>query len=228
MTSDTKIIGGIIVLTILLIAGFGFTGKKSTDPIVATRTGQVMRDDAFFEGPADAPITLVEFGDFQCPACKQMFPAVNNLLTTFPNQVKVVFREYPLRQHANARAAAAAAEAAGAQGKFWEMHTFLYERQTEWDTAANPLDDFTEYANLLGLDMAQWRTDMESDLIQRRISQDVADGDALGVPGTPTFYVNGTQIEALNQASLEEAIRVALATTVPAMEPTPVTTSTDQ
>lgn len=210
MTSDAKIIGGIIVVTVLLIVGFSLTGQPSADS-VPTGTGEVLREDAYFEGTSDAPVTLVEFGDFQCPACRQIFPTVNALVTTYPTQLKIVFREYPLQQHKNARPASRAAEAAGLQGKFWDMHTFLYERQQEWATVSDPISEFIEYAKLIGLDIEQFKTDMQGELVEARITQDVNDGDLLRLPGTPTFFVNGTQLETIDQASLEAAINEALA-----------------
>lgn len=134
-----------------------------------------------------APVTVVEYGDFQCPNCKQAAPAVKLLLQRLAGRVRVVFRHFPLEEvHAHALAAALSAEAAGAQGRFWPMHDILFENQVQLD--ANHL---SMYAELLELDMRRYHGDIRGSVNLQRVREHIEGGTASGVRGTPTFFVNG-------------------------------------
>jgi protein-disulfide isomerase len=137
-------------------------------------------------GAPMAPVTIVEFSDFQCPYCGAAHPGLTRLLREFDGQVKLVFKYFPLSGHERAMPAARAAEAAARQGKFWEMHDMLFEHQHELEDA-----DFERYANALGLDMDKFRTDIVSSEVQARIDADRTEGDKLKLEGTPTIYVDG-------------------------------------
>lgn len=147
------------------------------------------RDDDHVLGPTDAPVVLIEYADFQCPYCAMAEPVVRRLRERFSDTMTYVFREYPLvDSHRYALLAARAAEAAGAQGKFWEMHDLLFEHQRALDPA-----HLARYAESLGLDVERFERDVASGAQDEKIEADMRSGDEAGVPGTPTFYVNGTQ-----------------------------------
>ena len=135
---------------------------------------------------------MVEFGDFQCPACGAAEPNVEQLLKDFNGKITFYFRNFPLAQiHQNAMAGAEAAETAGAQGKYWQMHDKLYATQQTWGELADPTGDFVSYAQGLGLDTAKFKQALASQQFAKVINQDIADGNALGINATPTFYFNG-------------------------------------
>jgi protein-disulfide isomerase len=144
-------------------------------------------------GNKDAKVTIIEYGDFQCPGCKSAAPVMKTIKEKYKNDVAFVFRNFPLPIHGNARAAAAAAEAAGLQGKYWEMHDKLYESQNEWAelSGSTRLDTFAAYAGFLGLDRDKFLADIEKDEIATKINFDKALGTKAGVTGTPSIFVNG-------------------------------------
>jgi protein-disulfide isomerase len=156
-------------------------------------------------GPDDAPITLVEYGDYECPYCGMAYPIVERARKALGNQLRFVFRHFPLAEaHPHARLAAQAAEAAGAQGKFWEMHGTLFEHQD----ALEP-DDILGYARSLGLDLARFTRELESGMYSRKVRDDFRSGVRSGVNGTPTFFVNGARYEGTwaNEESFIRALR---------------------
>ena len=154
-------------------------------------------------GGEQALAQIIEYSDFQCPACGTYFPIIQELTEEFGDSVRFAYRHFPLRAiHPNAEAAARAAEAAGAQGAFWGMHDALFERQSEWSGARNPFDSFAGYAALLGLDAARFEADYNSDAVKDAVRAHETAGRRLGVAGTPTFVVNGERIE--NPKSPEE------------------------
>lgn len=155
-----------------------------------------VQEGDWVKGHSDAPVTLIEYADFQCPACGAYFPVIDQLLTEMEGKVKVVMRHYPLIQaHPNALIAARASEAAGRQGKFWEMHALLFKNQREWSGAADPMKAiFPSYAGKIGLSMDQFKKDAADSSIDDKINRDRATGDELGIEGTPMFILNGEKI----------------------------------
>lgn len=145
-------------------------------------------------GHPDAPVTLEEFGDFQCAPCRFVAGFVDVLVEDYQPRLRVVFRNFPLASHQHARAAALAAEAAGLQGRFWEMHDVLYREQVVWSKADNPGDSFRAYARKLGLDLVQFEKDMAGEKAGARVAADQERGKALGVKVTPTFFVNNREV----------------------------------
>ncbi len=141
----------------------------------------------------DANVTLIEYSDFQCPACAAYYPMVKQLSEEFKN-LSVVYRHFPLTQHTNAKPAAQAAEAAGKQGKFWEMHNMLFDNQNFWATSNSPENIFTTYAQTLGLDMGKFKTDSNSSEAKLKIQTDYQSG-ASEIDGTPTFFLNDKKIK---------------------------------
>ena len=139
------------------------------------------------QGPTDAAITLVQYGDYECPYTRLSRHSVHQLQREFPDRLRFVFRHFPLAEiHPHARAASAAAEAAAQQTDFWTMHAYLFEHQQAFEDA-----DLKRYAVELGLDSDRFARDRTSPEVATRIERDLASGERSGVPGTPTFYVNG-------------------------------------
>ena len=164
-------------------------------------------------GAENAPVTLEEFGDYQCPPCAQIYPEVERVREEFGGRVRLVFRHYPLtRIHPHALLAAHAAESAGLQGKFWEMHRLLYENQTAWSNTPDPRPAFDAYARRLGLDAERFRRDLGGADADARLVADVGRARSVGVESTPTFFVNGRKLTAADTspAGLRSAIRRAL------------------
>ena len=175
----------------------------------------VVEPSAHVRGPANAPVTIEEYSDFQCPTCGRMHPVVKQLLAKYPQQVRVVFRHDPLAQiHPYARVAARAAEAAGAQGKFWEMADLLYEKQAEWSKAAQARPYFLQYAQQLGLDAGRFQQDIDGTTISMRVVHDERRAVSRKFQGTPTFVVNGRELrfeESNDLAKLSTAVERAMA-----------------
>ena len=157
---------------------------------MATLTQPVSAHD-HAEGPADAPLTLVEYGDYQCPYCGAAYPVVKRLQKTLGNKLRFVFRNFPLTQlHPYALIAAQAAEAAALQGKFWEMHDLLFEEQR----LLKP-ERIHPWAERIGLNLEQFENDVKQGVVEKRIKEDRQSGIRSGVNGTPTFFINGARYD---------------------------------
>jgi formate-nitrite transporter family protein len=151
-------------------------------------TGAVSLTDHILGAP-DAPITLVEYGDFECPNCLAAYPVIKGLIESLGNQLRFVFRHFPIvLSHDHAQKAAEAAEAAGAQGKFWEMHDLLFEHQDDLDA-----ESLISYARTLGLDVERFTRELQSGAYSDRVYHDREGGEVSGVSWTPTFFVNGVR-----------------------------------
>lgn len=147
-------------------------------------------------GPVEAPVTIIEYSDFQCPACATYYPLVERLIAEASTTVRFVYRHFPLFPipHKNAVIAAEASEAAALQGKFWEMYRLLFDNQKLWENSDTPKALFEEYAGRIGLNLATYTKDIVSDVVKARVEKDRAEATALGVNSTPTFFVNGKAI----------------------------------
>lgn len=208
LSQDTAILVGIGVFTIAVLGAiFAFTASnQQADAIDETI---LVRPDSPALGPADAPVTIVEFLDPECESCRAMFPVVKEILEQYGDRVRLVVRYFPL--HNNSVLAAAATEAAGLQGKYWEMQELLFERQPEWGEQQMPQTAlFVQYAQQLGLDIDQFSEDLQRVEFQERIARDQADGQTVGVNGTPTFFVNGKPVNQLSRSALIGAIEAEL------------------
>lgn len=210
----------IIVVAVALLAIGGGTALYRarrvpvlTAPKDASPAGEKSRDAVTTRGPANAPVTLEEFGDFQCPPCGRFSEPINDMARDYKDKLRIVFCEMPLPMHQHARAAAEAAEAAGLQGKFWQMHDLLYREQEQWSKAADAQPVFTSYAGMLGLNISRFVKDMSGPEVQERLAFDAARAKQLGVTNTPTIFINGTQVvgTSLNAAGVRAAIDAALA-----------------
>ncbi len=179
-------------------------------------------------GEVKAPVTIEEFGDFQCPPCATLAISLSHLEHDYGDKLRVIFRQFPLAMHAHAREAARAAEAANRQGKFWEMHDLLFRNQVAWSTAANVTETFNEYARGLGLELDRFQRDCASEELEERINADHERGESRGVKQTPTIFLNGHNIPpaSMSEVGLRALIEAALKggplpTPTPSPTPTP-------
>lgn len=185
---------GIIGFSLILLATAG-TEKKAVTTEDSAALLTIAPDD-YIKGNPDAAVTLVEYLDFECEACGAYFPVVQQLAKEYPNDLKIVTRYFPLPGHRNSMTAALAAEAAGRQGKYWEMHDLLFTEQKNWGEKPAPTPAvFEAYAEQLGLNMEQFKSDVASPEVKARVQRDFDAGEQLGNTGTPTFYLNGKRIQ---------------------------------
>lgn len=176
------------------------------------RTGSKPGESVHIRGPIDAPVTLEEYGDFQCPPCGMLAGPLKKFEQEYEPHLRVIFHHFPLVTHEHARDAACAAEAAGLQGKFWEMHDLLYREQAQWSKAPDVQALFSAFAGILGLNVQQFRQDMISEKVKDRVAADQKHGASLGVQNTPTIFLNNQAVEpaSLNPAKLHEVIDAAV------------------
>ncbi|MEK7493920.1 MAG: thioredoxin domain-containing protein [Patescibacteria group bacterium] len=147
------------------------------------------------KGARDAKTILIEYSDFQCPACAAYQPFVKQLAQDFEGTIAIAYRHFPLKQHKHAALAAYAAEAAGKQGKFWEMHDMIFETQKEWSSKNDARDTFIGYAEKLGLDRGQFVADIDSDEVIDKVDSQQKSGLRAKVNGTPMFFLNGKKLD---------------------------------
>lgn len=212
------IIAAVALLTVG-IATAVYRAKTKAEPVpVAGVAGNPMLaeapEDPFLHarGPRNAPVTLVIYGDFQCPSCGLVSKAIDELQKQHEGKMRVVFHEFPLEMHKHAMEAALAAEAAAVQGKFWEMHDMLYQYQPVWAEATTVGFLFESYAESIGLDVARFRADRRAPDVRSRVIADAALGESRGVKSTPTIFINGTQLRnGFTKDQLGGAIETALA-----------------
>ncbi len=210
------IIGAVLALVIVVAAVVFRQPPPSTTAQVSTSPTGIKREPLpgaqppHVRGQEGAPVTLEEFADFQCGQCANFHSVLKRIESGYGSRVRVVFRNYPLQTiHKNAFSAARAAEAAATQGRFWQMHDMLYEKQEEWAKSTEPRVQFTEYAKQLGLDLDRFRSDMESERVVARIRADDARARSLGITGTPTVFLNGTELPP-ERSLTEEKLRIEI------------------
>lgn len=210
-TTEGKFLGSIGIIIVLLF-GYYFYATSKNPEVLSDTTPVVLSQTDHVRGAKDGKVTLVEFGDFQCPACAAFEPIIRQVMTDNKDVLKFSFRHFPLTQiHKNALLAAKASEAAALQGKFWEMHDILYDKQEEWGEALNAREFIMIYANTLKLDIKKFSNDLESKIIEDKILAEFKEGVKLGVQGTPTFFLNGKKVEDTprNLADFNKMIRDA-------------------
>jgi protein-disulfide isomerase len=196
------IVGFLVVVTIgVIVAAIVSGGVSPTTPsstFQATTVPPISSTD-WTQGSPTAKVSLIEYGDYECPACGAYYPIVKQLLSDYGNQVYFAFRNFPLYTiHPDAGIASQAAEAAGLQGKFWQMHDLLYTNQSTWSIVSPSVvvaQYFDGYATSLGMNVAKFDSDMNSSAVMNKIQADVNSGTTAQIDHTPTFFVNNTQIE---------------------------------
>lgn len=194
--------GGAVLVIAAFWAIITFTGSSGQSQPLIDHMPTVTAND-LQTGSANAKVTLTEYADFQCPGCGAFHPILKRLLSDFnpptggqAGKIHFVYRTFPLTQiHKNAMTSAQAAVAANQQGKFWPMHDMLFEHQSDWANLDDPTPVFDSYAQKLGLDMPKYHQDYTSAAVKKFITDEENGGISVGVPGTPTFFINGKQIQ---------------------------------
>lgn len=214
MFKDKGLVLGVLATILILVGGvflFGKSGSSVTSgskvsdeiltPAGVEKTGGFVNGN-YLPASSTATVTLVEFGDYQCPACGAYHPLVKRLLTDFSGKINFVFRDFPLSQHANASITSNAVEAAGLQGKYWQMHDKIYENQSEWSNSTDAMTILIGYAKNLGLNVEQFGKDIDSPAVKDKVQKGISDGNLAGINATPTFFVNGLKLD--NPGSYDE------------------------
>jgi protein-disulfide isomerase len=193
----------VIVLGLIVWGVIVAMNKDTSTPKVGTPDAVSVTDHVRTYGPNNtqgtssmtaAPVELIEYSDFQCPACEGYYPVISQVLASSTVPIKFVYRHFPLPQHPNARPAAYAAEAASMQGKFWDMYDLLFTNHTQWTELSDPAAVFEGYAQRIGLNVTKFKTDFASQTVHDLIDTANASDEKLGLFQTPTFFVNGKMI----------------------------------
>lgn len=196
----------ILIACVIIFGGILLFSKKDASA-PKDNNGNTVQPTNHVRGEGKKGVTLTEYGDFQCPACGQYFPIVEQVYEKYKSDITFQFRHFPLRQiHPHAVLAHRYAEAAGNQGKFWEMYTLLYQNQSSWTSLSSVDSTFRSFAESLNLDMAKLDADVKSETTNAVINADVSEGQRLGVNSTPTFFIDGKKIE--NPRDLESFYKV--------------------
>lgn len=216
MRKEIKIltaVGVVVIVAAVLGASYYRKSAQSERQSSATTDSQLVRPDSPTLGPADAPVTVVEFLDPECESCRAFSPYIKELLKQYDGKLRLVVRYMPL--HPNSRLAAMFNEAAGEQGKYWEMQEILFRRQPEWGERhgqaasaeqESPAILFERYAAEIGLDVEKLRNSVTQNRFASKIERDMKDGQSLGVSKTPTFFVNGRQLMRFSKEDLKSLI----------------------
>lgn len=184
------------------------------------KTGTSGATPPHIRGDVDAGVTLEEFGDFQCPPCEMLAPTLSRLEHDYGKKLRVIFRNFPLAMHNHAQLAAQAAEAAGLQGRFWEMHDALYRNRNTWANKGDDVQDaFVEYARSVGVEVEKFKHDLNSEEVKERVTADQQRGTSLGVSSTPTVFLNGTMVPPMHYG--EPGLRAAIDNVINGKPPVP-------
>ena len=204
ITTEMKMMGGVLLVTVLIVIGGAFlVGGSTTADNEPVAPELLVRGNSHSTGPTDAKVTVVEFGDFECPACGSLHPILQQLKTTNKDaSVRFVYRHFPLSQHSNAQLAAEASVEAGNQGKFWEFHDELFANQNSLDRSS-----LEKYAANVGLNVDALKKALDENTHRGFVIDDRSDGVAAGVDSTPTLFINGVPFTGqYSIASLQAAI----------------------
>ncbi len=190
--------GGIVVAIGVILIGVSMAARQNSTDVNsgADLTVEGPADGEWTLGGEDAVVSLIEYSDFQCPACRSYHPVVKEVLEAYGDNISFTYRHYPLRQiHEHAQLAGQATEAAGMQGKFWEMHDILFERQQAWSNGTGQKRQFSDYAEELELDVDKFEDDLNSSEAKQKVNAGYNSGIRAGVSSTPSFFLNGSQIQ---------------------------------
>lgn len=201
----------IAAIIIVFVGIFALTGKSSNNS--SGSKGKAGTPTHHVEGQGQTGVLLQEYGDYECPFCGQYYPIVKQVQQEFNQQITFQFVNFPLISiHQNAFAGARAAEAAALQNQFWQMHDLLYQTQNQWSTASDPTAFFSQYAQQLGLNVTQFKSDYASSKVNDSINADMARGNKLGISGTPSFFLDGKQVQVgENVQAFEQVIKAEIA-----------------
>ncbi|MFT7644746.1 MAG: protein-disulfide isomerase [Candidatus Paceibacteria bacterium] len=213
------------IITVILFGGVIFLSNVSTEENDEIHNEGVELIQ-HIKGNSEAAVTLVEYSDFQCPACAAFQAPLSGVLNIYKDNINFEYKHFPLPMHSYAQQAAVAAEAAGQQGKFFEFHDLLFENQQTWADSPIPNSLFIKYAEELGLDIDLFRKHLKSSILLDKVKTDLAEGKRLKVTGTPTFFLNGEKMEIETYQKFVEQIAFAInpgsaSTTVNGETPSP-------
>lgn len=216
MTRNTRILLTALAIAVLAIGVFVYQSTRDRGgppPVAVVESGQVVRENSHrLNSVPDSDVTFVEFLDFECEGCRAVYPSIEQLRAEYGDRVNFVIRYFPLSAHYNAERAARAVEAAAQQGKLEAMYKKMYDAQSQWGEKQDPADEvFRGFAVELGLDMTAFDKAYSDPATAARVQLDVADGRALGVQGTPTFFLNGERIQPHSYEDLTALFDQALA-----------------
>ena len=188
---------------------------KFVDTSGPDQQGSILADPTLnndqIKGNPNAKVALVEYSDFECPACAMYYPIIKQLNEEFGNDMKFIYRHFPLAQHKNAESTAYVAEAAGIQDKFWEMHDLIFENQDEWSVSDNSEDLFIAYAESIGLNIDKFNVDKNSEEVKTKVAEDYESGVRSKINATPTFYLNNKKVAGVtNYEGFQELIKQAI------------------
>ena len=217
LLSNTRVLLTVFVIVVATVGTAVFLSVRDTSSapsieLDGSATGQTVRENSHrLNSVPDSDVYFVEFLDFECEGCRAVYPAIEQLRAEYGDRVNFVLRYFPLRSHFNAERAARAVEAAAQQGQLEAMYQKMYETQAEWGEQQRPADDvFRGFAQQLGLDMSAFDATYSDPATRERIQLDIADGTALGVQGTPTFFLDGERIQPRSYEDLTGALDRAL------------------
>jgi len=195
MDTQKRIIIWFSAALIVAIAGIGAYQVATGAPAELPRKDGTMSlpldDSDWTKGSKTPKVTFTEYSDFQCPACGSYYPMLEEMFAEYKDQISFTYRHFPLPQHKNALPAAYASEAAGKQGKFWEMADILFKNQDDWSESVTAQIIFEGYAKKIGLNIDQYKTDVKSDAVKAKVERDLKSGKLSRVDHTPTFFING-------------------------------------
>jgi len=213
MTTETKIMITVLVASLIILAGGAFLYQKSANkpaqPDLLTSNQEILvRENSMIKkATGEEKLVVVEFADYQCPACGSIIPEYKQIMEKYKEHVTFVFRDFPLNGHRNAVPAAQITRIAAEQGKFWEMHELIFKKQNEWSKVSDPSDLFVGYASSLGLNTSEIKSKLASDIYQKEIKADIEDARVLGINSTPTFFVGDSIIRTANASLIEQTIQ---------------------
>lgn len=205
MTIKTVVFWGLFAIAIggMFFGMIKVASYNSVKEKISLTLADFIKEGDWVRGSKDAKVIITEYSDFQCPACALYYNIAKEAHKDFGDKIAIVYRHFPLSSiHANAEIAALSAESAGKQNKFWEMHDVIFENQKNWENDKNAKDVFIKYATDLGLNAEQFKKDLDSKELKQKIETDYQGGVTAGVNHTPTFFVNGAEIQ--NPRSYEE------------------------
>jgi protein-disulfide isomerase len=203
------VLGAVAILIIVVAILLNRPQAVDTASLVRVDQSILMRPDSISRGPADASVYLVEFLDFECESCRAAYPTIERILEEYDGRIRYVVRYFS--NHNNSVLAVAAAEAAGEQGKYWEMMEMLFANQPQWGESRVPQTDaFIAYATELGLDVEQFTASLQNPAYAEKAERDQQDTRTLGLRGTPTFFVNGQLVYGLDEGTIRRLIEEGL------------------
>lgn len=209
MKTETKVLTLILVFSAIMLFAAVFFLSRSTIPQKTADSNQVY-DINYTKGQKigseSAKLKLVEFSDFQCPACRAAEPFVKKIRDEKSDQVQVIYRHFPLAQHAHAREAANFAEYAATEGKFWQLHDRLFETQSAWEKLPDVTEYFIEIGKEFGLDGQKIKDSIQKSVYNQKINEDISEGSLINVNATPTFYLNGKKLNIENFSEINNLI----------------------